>query len=175
MNRTLTAAVALAAGLGVAGLAHAQSSANPSAAPDAVSPSGPSSRMVAPGGTQNPSVSSPSSAQGPQANSQATHGMPQDVSPSQIQQAQQQLKQQGLYGGAVDGIVGPETENALAQFQKQQGLPQTAQLDQQTLKLLANGPGAEPSAGKAGTAAPRTPTSRYPAGTENPTTSGTGR
>ena len=60
----------------------------------------------------------------------------QQVSQPQIQEAQQQLKSAGLYRGAVDGVMGPETQTALSQFQREQGLPQTAQLDQQTLSRL---------------------------------------
>jgi peptidoglycan hydrolase-like protein with peptidoglycan-binding domain len=61
------------------------------------------------------------------------------MSQSDIQQAQQQLKSQGLYRGAVDGILGPQTEQALSQFQQQNGLPQTADLDQQTMSRLMGG------------------------------------
>jgi len=62
------------------------------------------------------------------------------MSQSDIQQAQQQLKAQGLYRGAVDGILGPQTEQALSQFQQQNGLPQTADLDQQTMtRLMGSG------------------------------------
>lgn len=183
MNRTLTAAVALAAGLGMAGLAHAQSSVGPSTAPKPPSPSTPSSQLnapptsSAPSGMQIPSTMSPSSgAQSPQASSQTNQGT-QDVSPSQIQQAQQQLKQQGLYNGAIDGIVGPETQTALARFQKEQGLPQTAQLDQETLGRLMNGPGADAThnAGGANSGTTRPMAPQYPAGTQNPATSNPSR
>jgi multidrug resistance efflux pump len=59
---------------------------------------------------------------------------------AQIQQAQQQLKSAGLYRGAIDGVMGPETQTALSQFQREEGLPQTAQLDQQTMSRLMSGP-----------------------------------
>ena len=42
MTRTLTAAVALAAGMGVAGLAYAQSSVGPATTPNTMSPAMPS-------------------------------------------------------------------------------------------------------------------------------------
>jgi peptidoglycan hydrolase-like protein with peptidoglycan-binding domain len=145
MNRTLTAAVALTAALGTAGLAHAQSSTAPSTSP--------STGMTAPSGTQNPATTpapgstntygAPSTygAQNPQASTQM--GQPnqgaQQVSQPQIQEAQQQLKSAGLYRGAVDGVMGPETQTALSQFQREQGLPQTAQLDQRTLDRLMSG------------------------------------
>jgi peptidoglycan hydrolase-like protein with peptidoglycan-binding domain len=42
----------------------------------------------------------------------------------------------GLYNGSLDGVVGPETKRALAQFQKDNGLDRTAMLDQQTMVAL---------------------------------------
>jgi len=148
MNRTLTAAVALATALGMAGIAQAQTNANPPGSPLTTAPSASQPGMS---GTQKPaSMSTPGStsgasstygAQNPQANAQPSQ-MPgsQQTSQSNVQQAQEQLKAQGLYHGAVDGIVGPETQNAVMAFQRKQGLPQTAQLDQQTLNRL-NGAG----------------------------------
>jgi peptidoglycan hydrolase-like protein with peptidoglycan-binding domain len=73
-----------------------------------------------------------------------------------VQQAQQALKSQGLYSGPVDGINGPQTERAVSEFQRQQGLPATAALDQQTLARLM---GAESSpAGNSPGNQGRTPT-----------------
>lgn len=49
------------------------------------------------------------------------------------------LSDQGLYHGRIDGILGPETKQVLGQFQKKNGLDQTATLDQPTKdKLLGN-------------------------------------
>jgi peptidoglycan hydrolase-like protein with peptidoglycan-binding domain len=56
-----------------------------------------------------------------------------------VRQAQQALQDQGLYKGQVDGKMGPQTKHAIAQFQKQKGLKQTAQLDQPTISDLQNG------------------------------------
>lgn len=53
-----------------------------------------------------------------------------------VKEAQQTLKDQGLYKGKVDGKLGPQTKSALAKFQKQNGLKQTAQLDHPTMKAL---------------------------------------
>jgi peptidoglycan hydrolase-like protein with peptidoglycan-binding domain len=53
-----------------------------------------------------------------------------------MKQVQEKLKSEGLYKGQVDGIAGPETKQALEQFQKQQSLQQTGSLDQQTLDKL---------------------------------------
>lgn len=57
----------------------------------------------------------------------------------QVKQAQQALKDNGLYKGKVDGKMGPQTKSALSQFQKQNGLKQTAQLDHATMKALTQG------------------------------------
>jgi peptidoglycan hydrolase-like protein with peptidoglycan-binding domain len=62
------------------------------------------------------------------------------TSPRDVRQAQEQLKQQGLYNGRVDGKMGPETAQAISKFQQQNGLPQSSQLDQETMgKLGGNG------------------------------------
>jgi peptidoglycan hydrolase-like protein with peptidoglycan-binding domain len=61
------------------------------------------------------------------------------VSQSEIKQAQQQLKQDGYYQGAVDGIAGPETKQAISKYQRAQGLQETATLDQHTLQSLTGG------------------------------------
>ncbi len=59
------------------------------------------------------------------------------VSAEQVKQAQNELKRQGLYKGTIDGIIGPQTKSAIAEFQKKQGLQQTSSLDQQTMERLA--------------------------------------
>jgi hypothetical protein len=177
MKRTLTAAVALTAALGMAGLAHAQSNANPSASPSTLSPSTPSTTsnpsMTSQSGAQDPALSVPGStpgstgrygAQNPQANAQSMNPNIQQVSASQIEQAQQQLKTAGLYRGEVDGVMGPQTQTALSQFQKQQGLPETAQLDQQTMGQLMSNSGGSQNSG-----APQM-TPQSPAGTQNSAT-----
>ena len=157
MNRTLTAAVALAAALGMAGMAHAQSSTGSSTSPNTLNSSPPSTQMTpptSPASTQNPAtMSSPATSgmPGPQANAHMNQGSEQ-TSQSQIQQAQHQLKSQGLYRGAVDGVMGPETQIAVSAFQREQGLPQTAQLDQQTLdRLNGSNPGANRPTGQTNT------------------------
>jgi len=71
--------------------------------------------------------------------SQASSGSAQaesTISHDQMKQVQEKLKSEGLYKGQVDGIAGPETKQALEQFQKQQSLQQTGSLDQQTLDKL---------------------------------------
>ena len=53
-----------------------------------------------------------------------------------VRDVQQALKQKGFEVGAVDGQMGPETQSALREFQQSQGLPQSGNLDQQTLSAL---------------------------------------
>jgi Putative peptidoglycan binding domain len=53
-----------------------------------------------------------------------------------IRWAQLELRYRGLYKGSLDGVLGPETRQALAQFQKNSGLDQTALLDAQTWEVL---------------------------------------
>jgi Putative peptidoglycan binding domain len=59
--------------------------------------------------------------------------------PSTVKQAQTALKDKGLYQGHVDGKLGPATKAAIAKFQKQNGLRQTAQLDSRTMSELMGG------------------------------------
>lgn len=68
------------------------------------------------------------SSQSPQAESSISH--------NQMKQVQEKLKSEGLYKGQVDGIDGPQTKQALEQYQKQQNLQQTGSLDHQTLDKL---------------------------------------
>lgn len=49
---------------------------------------------------------------------------------------QGKLQQQGLYHGAVDGIVGPETKAAVHSYQQSQHLTPTGHLDSATLNSL---------------------------------------
>jgi len=53
-----------------------------------------------------------------------------------VQAAQMRLKQMGYYVGKVDGINGPKTSNALAQFQRNNGLYVTGNYDYYTQSML---------------------------------------
>lgn len=53
-----------------------------------------------------------------------------------ISGAQARLKNLGLDCGAVDGILGPKTRNALERFQKANNLEQTGELDSATIGAL---------------------------------------
>jgi peptidoglycan hydrolase-like protein with peptidoglycan-binding domain len=47
----------------------------------------------------------------------------------------------GLYKGSLDGVVGPQTKQALLGFQKSNALEPTATLDQQTADALISNTG----------------------------------
>jgi peptidoglycan hydrolase-like protein with peptidoglycan-binding domain len=53
-----------------------------------------------------------------------------------VRQAQSELKREGLYRGEVDGVVGPETKQAIAAFRQREGLRQTTRLDQPTMQRI---------------------------------------
>jgi peptidoglycan hydrolase-like protein with peptidoglycan-binding domain len=86
---------------------------------------------------------------------------------SEVRQAQQKLQEQGLYKGTIDGLVGPETQRAVEQFQRKNGLDVTVTLDEPTMdKLLGNasmGQGSTlPPQGYGQTTAPANPPSASP-------------
>jgi peptidoglycan hydrolase-like protein with peptidoglycan-binding domain len=53
-----------------------------------------------------------------------------------IKDAQAELQREGLYKGRIDGIDGPQTQQAVRDFQRREGLQQTAVLDQPTLERM---------------------------------------
>jgi peptidoglycan hydrolase-like protein with peptidoglycan-binding domain len=55
-----------------------------------------------------------------------------------VKWAQAELQREGLYRGPVDGIMGPDTQQALAQYQAREGLQQTATLDRATIGRLTD-------------------------------------
>src|SRR6266700_549110 len=60
-----------------------------------------------------------------------------DLPPDQvIANAQAALQQQGYYRGEVDGLLGPLTRAAVADYQRANGLVETAAIDQPTLESL---------------------------------------
>lgn len=58
------------------------------------------------------------------------------VQPEFLAQIQQGLQQQGYYRGQVDGLYGPLTHEALTQYQRDQGLQPTGQLNTQTVASM---------------------------------------
>jgi peptidoglycan hydrolase-like protein with peptidoglycan-binding domain len=82
------------------------------------------------------------------------------ASHSDVTQAQTALKEKGLYSGPIDGRIGPKTRQAISQFQRQNGLKQTAQLDSRTMSELQGGGGTSGS----GAAAPSNSSPSAPSG-----------
>lgn len=64
-----------------------------------------------------------------------------NLSKDDIRWAQVELHTVGLYNGSLDGVVGPETKQALLKFQESNGIEPTATLDQQTADALIGNPG----------------------------------
>ena len=56
-----------------------------------------------------------------------------------VADVQSVLQEQGLYKGEVDGLVGPQTQQALATYQTASNLEPTGTLDQPTLESLGMG------------------------------------
>lgn len=65
-----------------------------------------------------------------------THAAMHATSAAKVKEAQQALQEAGLYKGKVDGKFGPQTKAAVKEFQKENGLKQTAHLDSATMKKL---------------------------------------
>ena len=59
-----------------------------------------------------------------------------EVSPGTIKQIQTALKQQGLYNGHIDGVWGPQTQNAIHGYQQSHNLTDNGELDSPTLTSL---------------------------------------
>ncbi len=53
-----------------------------------------------------------------------------------IANVQAALQQQGYYQGEIDGLIGPQTRGAIAAYQRDHGLYETAAIDQPTLESL---------------------------------------
>ena len=56
-----------------------------------------------------------------------------------MRNAQQALQSKGLYQGKIDGKYGPQTKQAVMQFQQQNNLKQTGRLDRETRVALRGG------------------------------------
>src|SRR5438270_13591834 len=58
---------------------------------------------------------------------------------STVQEAQQELKEQGYYFGQINGETDADTIAAIRRFPIRSGLPITGVLDEQTLRTLRSG------------------------------------
>ena len=61
---------------------------------------------------------------------------PQDDPAQVVANVQSALQQQGYYQGDIDGVLGPQTRAALAEYQSAQGLEPTGAVDEPTLETL---------------------------------------
>src|SRR4051794_36571667 len=130
----LATASVLALGIAGMGVGSAQS---PSSSPNAQTPSPSAPTPYASPNAQSPSPSAQMPSSGTMSQGSQGQSAPVNLSQTEIQQLQQQLKGAGLYRGSVDGEMGPETKQAISQFQQQHGLNQTGVVDQQTLSALS--------------------------------------
>ncbi|GEM_PF-1082589 len=60
-----------------------------------------------------------------------------NLNQSQVRELQNLLNDKGFKAGQADGVLGPKTRQAISQFQKSEGLTQTGQPDEKTLRALA--------------------------------------
>jgi peptidoglycan hydrolase-like protein with peptidoglycan-binding domain len=179
--KTLILATVSAVALGIAGVAvpsYAQNTSTtpgstmtqPATPPGAMTPpSTPATSAAQPSTPQGASAAAPQPATpspGSNAQSNMANPSPSAVSPvrvtrGEVRQVQQKLHNEGLYQGRIDGLMGPQTHQALRQYQQKNGLQVTARLDQATLNRLLGGQGSS---------IPNTPAPPSAAGT----TTGTG-
>ena len=73
---------------------------------------------------------------------QATSGLvySQPLAPQALMQVQERLRQLGAYTGRVDGVWGPDSQQALERFQQSRGLQVSGQLNQATAATLGVNP-----------------------------------
>src|SRR5262245_38661728 len=91
------------------------------------------------------------------------------ASKEDIRNAQQALKDKGMYTGAVDGTINAETEKALRDFQEKNSLQVTGTLNHDTMKALGVKSSAGTSSSKAGTSGTSTTTTPKKEKTGKPT------
>lgn len=126
----LATASVLALGLATSGASFAAQPGNAAQGPQTGTPSATAPSTTGQYGTTGQSETTNAAQQSMQATA------PEHLSQAQMKQVQQKLKDEGLYKGEIDGQMGPNTKQALEQFQKKNGLQETGRLDQQTLAAL---------------------------------------
>jgi His-Xaa-Ser repeat protein HxsA len=153
-HRWLSIVAVAALGALIAGPVLAQGTGSGSSAPSggssgSSSPSTPqatsppsSSGSSGSGTTSSPSTSTmPSSKSQPSAQSGSGTGTKMGATDmkagsEEVKKVQKALQEKGADPGPIDGILGPKTQSALRTFQKEQKLPETGQMDTQTLAKL---------------------------------------
>ncbi|OFZ73770.1 MAG: hypothetical protein A2W04_00655 [Betaproteobacteria bacterium RBG_16_64_9] len=100
--------------------------------------------------------------------------MQQGMNAQTVREAQQALKDKGHDPGPIDGMWGPQTQQAVKEFQEKEKLQASGRLDQRTLSALgiqegASAAGAGRSGGatsesSAGASSPEAPTQSTPSG-----------
>jgi peptidoglycan hydrolase-like protein with peptidoglycan-binding domain len=67
---------------------------------------------------------------------QGVSGQGMSASSSKVRRAQEALKSEGHDPGPIDGVMGPRTQQALRQYQREENLKETGRLDQDTMSKL---------------------------------------
>ena len=86
------------------------------------------------GSTSNPGDTR--SGTGTMGRSDQSNGQSTSQSSSQVRRVQEALKSEGHDPGPIDGVMGPRTQQALRQYQRQENLKETGRLDQDTMNKL---------------------------------------
>jgi peptidoglycan hydrolase-like protein with peptidoglycan-binding domain len=133
-----TAAVCLAGGAALAeGTSANTDSHSYNASPSTTDGDQQTTIDAEPGNTNSANRSEDGMDRGAEANVDASTSMQTTagLSNDQIQDAQQSLRQEG-HSVSVDGVWGPQTAQAVRQFQQENGLDVTGSLDSETLAAL---------------------------------------
>jgi len=93
------------------------------------------------------------------------------ASTTDVDRAQKELKTLGFYKGSVDGVIGPQTRQAIAEYQRRNGLSVTSKLDQDTMQRLSSVTNSG-SSGTTGSSAGTSSSSAAPAPSSAVNTSG---
>ena len=149
-SETSKAGEGLGSGVAQTGKDSAVGGTTPSEGTSSAGPTDPTKAETSPGSTAQSEKDSSVAGSGTDTPRSAESGDPskagqdasrasqsQDMGGQQdVRQAQQALKNQGQDPGPIDGILGPQTRQALRGFQKANGLEQTGTLDAETKQKL---------------------------------------
>jgi peptidoglycan hydrolase-like protein with peptidoglycan-binding domain len=111
--------------------------------------SGAAAGATQPGASEKRDSAAGGATQQPSAAAGASQPMGQQHDQQTIRKVQEKLTEKG-HKVQVDGMMGPETQQALREFQKKEGIQESGQLDKQTLSAL----GVEETGAAAGAGAP---------------------